>query len=87
MSVECSECERLQQALWKCQEERDTMMTVTDRDWTRTLLRQNDELDRLRSENQRLKKLEAWYTEAINALHADVDRLQAALGRDNCPSF
>ena len=71
-----AEIERLQQALWKCQEERDTMMTVTDRDWTRTLLRQNDELDELRAEVKRLKNLETWYTEAIDALHADIDQLR-----------
>lgn len=74
MSVGCSECERLRQALWKCQEERDTMMTITDRDWTRTLLRQNDELDRLRAEVERLTGVEVYLTEAVDALHADIDK-------------
>jgi hypothetical protein len=49
-------------------------------EYERPLLQQPDELGRLHAENERLKTLEVWYTEAIDALHADIEHLKAELG-------
>ncbi len=49
-------------------------------EYERPMLQQPDELGRLRAENERLETLEAWYSEAIDALHADIDHLKAELG-------
>lgn len=53
------------------------MSTTDSINYRSRALLAEDALVELRAEVERLKKLEVWFTEAIDALHADVDQARA----------